>query len=562
MEEKNLKTKKRKIIRGILKVLLVLVLLGIVIAILKIAPNYKNTDITGKTNVVINNNNITAHLKNDVYIENENIYMSKPDLENFFDPDIYYEENYNQIITTYETNIANLYIGENKMKLNDQEVEINGEVTLKDEIYYIPISDLTSVYNIDISYIKESDTVVIESIDREKITAKATKNTNVKSMKKVLCRTVDKIKENDEFVIIEKNAGWVEVRTTNGKIGYIKENIIKEETKVREAVEQKTNTQKISLVWDYYSEYVNAPDRSGETFNGVNVVSPSFFVLERLGKGEIIDNVGTAGIEYINWAKEKGYKIWAMFSNNSMIETTSQIMRDYELREKTINNIVELAEKYELDGINLDFENMYKEDKNLYTRFVIELYPRLKARGMTLSVDVTAPDGGDTWSLCFDRHNIARNSDYIVFMAYDQHGQSSTTAGSVAAYNWVEVNLNKFLGTQEEIEKEKVILGIPFYTRLWRETGEDVTSSVVDMKDVNNVLPGDIQREWLDDVKQNYIEYERNGSIYKMWIEDIDSIRAKINLAREKEIAGVAFWAKGREDESVWDVVEEYISEN
>ena len=226
MEEKNLKTKKRKIIRGILKVLLVLVLLGIVIAILKIAPNYKNTDITGKTNVVINNNNITAHLKNDVYIENENIYMSKPDLENFFDPDIYYEENYNQIITTYETNIANLYIGENKMKLNDQEVEINGEVTLKDEIYYIPISDLTSVYNIDIGYIKESDTVVIESIDREKITAKATKNTNVKSMKKVLCRTVDKIKENDEFVIIEKNAGWVEVRTTNGKIGYIKENII------------------------------------------------------------------------------------------------------------------------------------------------------------------------------------------------------------------------------------------------------------------------------------------------------------------------------------------------
>ena len=562
MEEKNLKTKKRKIIRGILKVLLVLVLLGIVIAILKIAPNYKNTDITGKTNVVINNNNITAHLKNDVYIENENIYMSKPDLENFFDPDIYYEENYNQIITTYETNIANIYIGENKMKLNDQEVEINGEVTLKDEIYYIPISDLTSVYNIDISYIKESDTVVIESIDREKITAKATKNTNVKSMKKVLCRTVDKIKENDEFVIIEKNDGWVEVRTTNGKIGYIKENIIKEETKVREAVEQKTNTQKISLVWDYYSEYVNAPDRSGETFNGVNVVSPSFFVLERLGKGEIIDNVGTAGIEYINWAKEKGYKIWAMFSNNSMIETTSQIMRDYELREKTINNIVELAEKYELDGINLDFENMYKEDKNLYTRFVIELYPRLKARGMTLSVDVTAPDGGDTWSLCFDRHNIARNSDYIVFMAYDQHGQSSTTAGSVAAYNWVEVNLNKFLGTQEEIEKEKVILGIPFYTRLWRETGEDVTSSIVDMKDVNNVLPGDIQREWLDDVKQNYIEYERNGSIYKMWIEDIDSIRAKINLAREKEIAGVAFWAKGREDESVWDVVEEYISEN
>ena len=137
--------------------------------------------LTGSDDIEINDIKYDSRKvkKNDVYIENENIYMSKPDLENFFDPDIYYEENYNQIITTYETNIANLYIGENKMKLNDQEVEINGEVTLKDEIYYIPISDLTSVYNIDISYIKESDTVVIESIDREKITAKATKNTNV-----------------------------------------------------------------------------------------------------------------------------------------------------------------------------------------------------------------------------------------------------------------------------------------------------------------------------------------------------------------------------------------------
>ena len=327
--------------------------------------------------------------------------------------------------------------------------------------------------------------------------------------------------------------------------------------------EKQIANEKISIVWDYYHESKVAPDRNGTQIAGVNVVSPSFFVLKKLGKGEIIDKVGKDGKEYIEWAKGNNYKVWAMLANDSMIETTSEILNDYKTRQQTIEKIVDLAVKYELDGINLDFENIYKEDKDMFTRFVVELYPRLKDVGMTLTVDVTAPDGGETWSLCYDRDALADNCDYLVYMAYDQNNASSTKAGPVAGYNWVRTNVDKFLG-QEDVDSEKLILAIPFYTRIWTENAEGklVDSDIVNMKDVDSVIKNKAEKQWNETTRQNYIEYKQGNKTYKMWIEDMASIKEKLLLVNEKNLAGVAFWAKDRESEEVWDLVDEIIFNN
>ena len=143
-------------------------------------------------------------------------------------------------------------------------------------------------------------------------------------------------------------------------------------------------------------------------------------------------------------------------AGDGMMTVTSNIMNDYNKRHELINQIVEACVKYNLDGVNLDFENMKEEDKDLYSRFIIELTPRLKDMGMVVSVDVTAPDGAPTWSLCFDRHVIGDVADYIIFMAYDQYGASSNQSGTTAGYNWVSLSLNKFLQT-EEIDSNKII---------------------------------------------------------------------------------------------------------
>ena len=556
--------REKKNVKGnwIFKIIVVAIVLLAAIFVIKIAGNYKNNDIVGKVNLIINNSNVTADLKQDVFVdENGVIYIAKEDIENFFDNYIYYDEKYNQIITGSSTKIANMVVGENSATVNSAEVKLKSPVIEKENKYFIPFSELKSVYNVDIEYI--NNRVVVDSLDRKYQIATVAKDISIKSKPISLSRTVDKIKAGDAVVISNRKddlvkSGWKKIRTSNGSLGYVKEDNLGKINTIRDDMVETSKVEgKVSLAWEYFSDYGSAPERSG-AMDGVNVVSPTFFRLEQLGKGNVKENVGTAGINYINWAHNNGLKVWAMISNESMLDTTSEIMNDYKLRNKLINNIVNLVVKYNLDGINIDFENMYMEDKAMFNRFLIELEPRLNEMGKVLTVDVTAPDGSETWSMCFDRNTISKVADYIIFMAYDQYGASSNKEGTTAGCDWVEANITKFLG-QEGVNPDKLVLAVPFYTRLWKEANGKVSSETVDLKDVDKVIPANVEKKWNDNLKQYYIEYTQNGAVYKMWIEDLKSISAKLDLINKYKLAGAAYWEKDRESPEVWDIVKEKL---
>lgn len=556
--------REKKSVKGnwIFKIIVVAIVLLAAIFVIKIAGNYKNNDIVGKVNLIINNSNVTADLRQDVFVdENGVIYIAKEDIENFFDNYIYYDEKYNQIITGSSTKIANMVVGENSATVNSAEVKLKSPVIEKENKYFIPFSELKSVYNVDIEYI--NNRVVVDSLDRKYQIATVAKDIGIKSKPTSLSRTVDKIKAGDAVVISNRKddlvkSGWKKIRTSNGSLGYVKEDNLGKINTIRDDMVETSKVEgKVSLAWEYFSDYGSAPERSG-AMDGVNVVSPTFFRLEQLGKGNVKENVGTAGINYINWAHNNGLKVWAMISNESMLDTTSEIMNDYKLRNKLINNIVNLVVKYNLDGINIDFENMYMEDKAMFNRFLIELEPRLNEMGKVLTVDVTAPDGSETWSMCFDRNTISKVADYIIFMAYDQYGASSNKEGTTAGCDWVEANITKFLG-QEGVNPDKLVLAVPFYTRLWKEANGKVSSETVDLKDVDKVIPANVEKKWNDNLKQYYIEYTQNGAVYKMWIEDLKSISAKLDLINKYKLAGAAYWEKDRESPEVWDIVKEKL---
>ena len=556
--------REKKSVKGnwIFKIIVVAIVLLAAIFVIKIAGNYKNNDIVGKVNLIINNSNVTADLKQDVFVdENGVIYIAKEDIENFFDNYIYYDEKYNQIITGSSTKIANMVVGENSATVNSAEVKLKSPVIEKENKYFIPFSELKSVYTVDIEYI--NNRVVVDSLDRKYQIATVAKDISIKSKPTSLSRTVDKIKAGDAVVISNRKddlvkSGWKKIRTSNGSLGYVKEDNLGKINTIRDDMVETSKVEgKVSLAWEYFSDYGSAPERSG-AMDGVNVVSPTFFRLEQLGKGNVKENVGTAGINYINWAHNNGLKVWAMISNESMLDTTSEIMNDYKLRNKLINNIVNLVVKYNLDGINIDFENMYMEDKAMFNRFLIELEPRLNEMGKVLTVDVTAPDGSETWSMCFDRNTISKVADYIIFMAYDQYGASSNKEGTTAGCDWVEANITKFLG-QEGVNPDKLVLAVPFYTRLWKEANGKVSSETVDLKDVDKVIPANVEKKWNDNLKQYYIEYTQNGAVYKMWIEDLKSISAKLDLINKYKLAGAAYWEKDRESPEVWDIVKEKL---
>ena len=553
---KHSKTVKRKLDKKKVTKALIIVLALIIIGVILYQINNNIVfDKNKNINLVINNKNITSNLKKDIFIQDDEIYISKQDLGNFFDKYIYEDTQNNQIITTYDTKIAAISLEENKISINGVSKKTYAQTIKKDDTIYLPIKELEDVYGIEISYIENSKVITIDSTSKEQKKAIVTKNLPVKSTKNFIAKTVDKIKKGSYVVVISEDKGYTKVRTENGKLGYIKSKYLANEVTVRENMEETKQIEgKVNLVWDYYSEYAKAPNRSEENIEGVNVLSPSFFYLEKGSDGKISENVKQEGKDYIEWAHNNGFKVWPIVSNNSYLTTTEGILNDYTKRRKLEDEIIRVTEEYNIDGINLDFENMNQEDKDMYSRFVIELAPRLKDLGKTLTVDVTAPDGSETWSLCFDRDVLAKVSDYIVFMAYDQYGTGGNKEGTTAGYNWVENNVNKFIG-QEAVAKEKIILGIPLYTRLWKEDGGKITSKVVNIKDVESTLPSDIQKKWDEELKQNYVEYTDGSATYKMWIEDEKSITEKIGLAKKYDLAGIAFWEKDREYDGFWQFV-------
>lgn len=558
----EIEKKKSKI--GIIIAIIIIALVLIVGAIggyYVIKRNYIVSKIN-QTNLIINNSNATSSLKNNVYIKDGVVYVSKPDIYNFFDNTIIYDEKYNQVVTTSSTKIASLPIDSKQIQVNSSNTTIKAGAIILDEGAYVPISELDEVYNIKTTYVESEDLVYIDSLDREQQTATLKKDSSIKYKPTIISATLAKAKQGNTLTIANRSDypvpnGWTRVRTENGTLGYIQTGKLNEFKTIREKAEEKAKIEgPISLAWDYYSEYVSAPTRTGK-ITGVNVVSPSFFYMTKYSTTNVYENVGNEGIAYVNWAHENGYQVWPMFTNSNMSET-SKMLSDYKSRENVINQIIKYIKQYNLDGINIDFEGMYEADKDNFSRLLIEIRPRLNEIGAVLSVDVTAPDGAPEWSLCYDRYTIGKVADYVMFMAYDQYGVSATKAGTTAGHNWVEANVKKFLG-QEEVKAEKIILGIPFYTRVWKEINGNVISSVVNIGNVNNLIPSNATKTWDEDLQQYYVEYKKGGATYKIWVEDEKSIEAKLDLVSKYNLGGAAYWEYDRATNSIWNLIESKI---
>lgn len=553
----NLEKTPKKIKSGnILKRTIIVVILLLLSAfILNKAKNYIIETSKNEINLIINNRNVTANLKHQVINENGIIYVSMDDIENYFDRYIHIEDEINEIVTTYDKQIASIGFETNKLTLNGSTKKTQAHAITKEEVIYLPISEMQEVYGIELSLTEKN--VVLDSLSRKQVKAYAKSNISVKWKADIFSKTVDKVKKGDILIAIEENdKGWTRVRTENGEVGYVKTSKLTNYTTVREdLVEEKQIQGKVNMFWDYYSKYVKCPDRTGQVIEGVNVVSPSFFYID--DDGEFQDKVGDAGKAYIEWAHSNGYKVWPMLQNDEAgIKVTSTILNSYAKRQELIEKIVEVCVEYQLDGINIDFENMYEADKDKFSRFIIELEPRIKEIGGVLSVDVTAPDGDPNWSLCYDRNVIAHVADYIVFMAYDQYGNSSTKPGTTAGFNWVETNIIKFI-ENEDVEPSKIILGIPFYTRQWtidsngeiKQGGRGVVSML------NIKIPNNVEKQWDEELQQYYIEYKSGNDTIKMWIEDGTSIAAKVSLVTKYGLAGTSGWRKDMETSNVWSII-------
>ena len=260
----------------------------------------------------------------------------------------------------------------------------------------------------------------------------------------------------------------------------------------------------IQLTWE--AVYTKNPDTELiSEMPGVNVVSPTWFELS--GSDGSIKNLGS--LDYVNWAKKRGYQIWGLFSNAFDPDLTHEALKKYETRQSIIRQLLQYCQIYRLDGINIDIENVREEDGPLVTQFIREATPYFHQAGLIVSMDITFMTTGN-WSAFYEREKLAESVDYLIVMAYDEHWGSSEIAGSVASFPWVETNLQKLL---EVVPNDKLILGVPLYTRLWEETSTgELSSKAMSMAEVKEWLAANAVTPQYDEVSgQNYAEYYACG---------------------------------------------------
>ncbi|NLB81649.1 MAG: hypothetical protein GX800_08590 [Clostridiaceae bacterium] len=326
------------------------------------------------------------------------------------------------------------------------------------------------------------------------------------------------------------------------------------------------DAEKINLTWHHITRV--GTTTTGEYMDGVNVISPTWFRIRsftdekpasyeyKLDGDNIYYFQDIGNKEYINDAHKKGYKVWALFKSNDFSpRNNSGFLNDPDARRSAIEKIYEMINKYSLDGINMDFENMLVEDKDIYTQFVKEMSAVTKKAGVVLSVDVTKySQFGGTWSLCYDRKKIAEYADYVVLMAYDQHGVSSSEAGSVADLNWAE---QATIQTLDEVPAHKLILGIPLYTRLWQsQNSKVIRTNAIGMQTAQDRLEQEQVKAVYDErTGQNYASWEKEDSLFEIWLEDETSITNRLSIVEKYQLPGVASWSKEFAKSQIWSVI-------
>ena len=382
-----MKLNTKKFIRNIIICLIAFVVVSF---ILNYAPGFKRDKFAEVTNLIIDDEDLTENLNHNIYIsENGVIYLSIQDIENMFDKNIYYDEEFKTIITTSNTKTAIMSLEDSKIIINGVEQNLQSKVLKMEEIIYIPISELELVYNISTKYVKDTDIVVIESLNKGLIKATVEEKATIKFKPRLLSKNVGEINKGDVVsCYYTTSKGWRLIRKEDGTLGYVKANVLTDEYIVRQDFDDEIKT--AELITDL---------EDGNILNLYNNKETEKIMIKTLFNFEAN---GTIYAEEENIDTDN-YAIWATISNKGLEKYTNELIKNYKTRTELIDKVVNFVTKYRVRGMNIDFQKV--DDQNSFDRFIIELAPRLRELGITTNVILNNS---------FEEENLVGVVDYLI----------------------------------------------------------------------------------------------------------------------------------------------------
>ncbi|MCT8137999.1 peptidoglycan hydrolase [Anaerobacillus sp. CMMVII] len=504
--------------------------------------------------------------------QNHQLYLPLQFIVDHFDKGITYDEQSQSVIIISNENILRFPKQKLEKYVNEQtfEIEVETLITENQELY-VEIEQLENIYPFEYTFFEE-ESVVIYMDGEEKQFGYVRETSKQKDLKIKTATTYfsdyfEHVMPGEKLYIEAEEATYYRVKNAKGISGFIKKSVIEELDSEVIAVHRDQAFRQlqypewpINLTWE--AVYSKNPDVDTlPELPGINVVSPTWFKL----KNEEGDIHSLASISYVHWAKDRGYQIWGLFSNDFDPEKTHIALQNFETRQKIIRQLLQYSEMYDLDGINVDFENVYLKDKDLVTQFVRELTALAHQAGLIVSMDITFISTSEMWSMFYDRKALTDIVDYMIVMAYDEHWGTSPIAGSVASFPWVERNLARLL---EEIPSERLILGIPTYTRIWKEQvteggNIEVSSKAYSMRAIESwIEERELTPEYDEASGQDYVEFydEEELATYKIWIENASSISKRGQMVHDYHLAGVASWNRFFANDESWEALNEALN--
>lgn len=579
--------KRQRMIRFVLLIILIIAAIAGIILWKRYSPSKEQYDMKkyygiekdGQVGITVDNKVVEAEGK----LAGGKVYVAYNIVRDYINSRFYWDPNENVLLYMLPEDMISVDVGSKDYSISKKK-KSEDYVILKTEgnTAYIALDFVQQYTNIDYEVSNNPDHVMIRTKWGKTDVATVKKNTQVRYQGGVKSPVLAELKKKDEVTVVESEQNWKKVRTADGVIGYVKNKALKNEEKkniTRKFEEQDySNISKdytINMTWHNVTnqDANNAVAQRIAQTKGLTTLAPTWIhVADTNGN---ISSIASAA--YVSYAHKQNVEVWMTvrdFDGGISSEKESYELLSYTSRRETlITQLIAEALRVGVDGINVDFEKISDKCGEHYIEFIRELSVKCRQNGLVLSVDNYVPKSFNTQ---YDRKEQGIVADYVVIMGYDEYYAGSPEAGPVSSYNYVKEGITE---TLKEVPAEKVISGIPFFTRLWKETpkteeelksdkGTDaeqysatVESDAYGMDNAQAVVKqAGVDTTWDKKAGQNYATWEADGSKYEIWLEDSKSIEAKLKLMKKYKLAGTAEWSLGQESSDIWNLIQKYVN--
>lgn len=491
----------------------------------------------------------TEKLEERGLVDGDRVYLPL-DVVNTYLNQRYYWDSANQQI---------LYATPSELTSVSASSEAGDKVWVKDDKVYLNLTYVQEFTDLDAYITKDPYRIAIQYKFKNVKTVTVKKNTSIRYRGGIKSAVLTSVKKGTKLRLIEEMENWDQVATDDGYIGYIDKKKVGEAEKTKfersfkkEEYSYLTMDSKVNMVWHQVTSTDANAYFADATANmtGVNVISPTWFYLT-----DTSGNIASiASADYVSQAHEKGLQVWGLIDNFTQEVSTTETLSSTAARQNIISQLIQAAQDVGMDGINVDFESLSEDVGTHFLEFLRELSIECHKNNLVLSVDNPVPED---FTSHYDRAEQGRVVDYVIIMGYDEHYVGSE-AGSVASLPWVEQGIQD---TLDEVPAKRVINAIPFYTRLWRTTGGNVTSEAIGMDQAQQTIAeNNVETYWDKTTSQNYGKYDIDNSTYQIWLEDAQSVAEKVKLVSKYDLAGVSAWKLGFENNGIWQVISDNLN--